>query len=296
MNYSLTTPRSRFIAYAIISSVLSSVATLFKVQGVKHVPPLLAAAGGVLFAGLLALCVLALTRNLPSWSAIKQVRVPLLKTAFCRAVFSNMIYTVGLAYTTGVEAVFLTKMEPYLVIFWSWILDKRRPSGNHLALLIVHVIGAILLSVGHRGLDGGISWFGDLIIVTAVVTAALSYRYAPQVTKVLHPLQTACLGELIGGIFTLPIALLISPLVFGPEQLTGWLFIGTHAILFYILAMSLLYASLNGIEGWLSSALRATGPVIATPIAFLFFGETLTPIQIFGALIVVVTSALISRK
>jgi drug/metabolite transporter (DMT)-like permease len=160
----------------------------------------------------------------------------------------------------------------------------------------VHVIGAILLSVGHRRLDGGISWFGDLIIVTAVVTAALSYRYAPQVTKVLHPLQTACLRELLGGICTPPIALLILPLVFGPEPLTGWLFIGTHAILFYILAMLLLYASLNGIEGWLSSALRATGPVIATPIALLFFGESLTPIQIFGALIVVVTSALISRR
>lgn len=296
MNVSQTTPRRRFITYAILSSVLSSVATLFKVQGVKHVPPLLAAAGGVLFAGLLALFVLVITRNLPSWSAIMQVRVPLLKTALCRAVFSNMIYTVGLAYTTGVEAVFLTKMEPYLVIFWSWVLDKRRPSGNHLALLVVHVIGAILLSVGHRGLDGGISWFGDLIIVTAVVTAALSYRYAPQVTKVLHPFQTACLGELIGGVLTLPIALLVSPLVLGPEQLTGWFYIGTHAILFYVLAMSLLYASLNGIEGWLSSALRATGPVIATPIAFLCFGETLTPIQIFGALVVVVTSALISKR
>jgi drug/metabolite transporter (DMT)-like permease len=119
MDYSPTTPRGRFIAYAIISSVLSSVATLFKVQGVKHVPPLLAAAGGVLFAGVLALIVLALTRNLPSWSAIKAIRVPLLKTALCRAVFSNMIYTIGLAYTTGVEAVFLTQMEPYLVIFWS---------------------------------------------------------------------------------------------------------------------------------------------------------------------------------
>jgi probable blue pigment (indigoidine) exporter len=260
------------------------------------VPPLLAAAGGVLFAGLLALMLLALSRNLPSWSAIKQVRVPLLKTAFCRAVFSNMIFTVGLAYTSGVEAVFLTKMEPYLVIFWTWVLDKRRPSGNHLALLVVHVAGAVMLSLGHGGLGGGISWFGDLIIVTAVVTAALSYRYAPQVTKVLSPMQTACLGELIGGVITLPIALLLCPLAFGPEQQTGWLFVGVHAVLFYIVAMSFLYASLNGIEGWLSSALRATGPVVATPIAFLFFGESLTPLQIFGAFVVVVTSALISRR
>jgi probable blue pigment (indigoidine) exporter len=250
----------------------------------------------VFFAGLLALVLLAITRNLPSWEAVKRVRVPLIKVAFLRAVFSNMIFTVGLAYTTGVEAVFLTKMEPYLVIFWAWTLDKRRPSGNHLVLLVVHVLGAVLLSVGDRGLSGGVSWFGDLIIVTAVVTAALSYRYAPQVTKVLNPMQTACLGELLGGIVTLPIALAFVPLVFGPEQQLGWMYVGVHAILFYILAMSFLYASLGGIEGWLSSALRASGPIVATPIAFLFFGETLSPIQIVGALVVVVTSALISRK
>lgn len=291
-----TAPRSRFIAYAIISSVLSSVGTLFKVQGVQHLPPLLAAAGGVFFAGLLAFILLALTRNLPTWTSIMAVRVPLLKVAFCRAVFSNIIFTAGLAYTTGVEAVFLTKMEPYLVIFWSWVLDKHRPSANHLALLAVHVAGAVLLSVGSGGLGQGISWFGDLLVVSAVVTAALSYRYAPQVTKVLHPTQVACLGELIGGVITLPLALLVCPVILGPEQQVGWVYIGIHAILFYILAMSFLYASLHGLDGWLSSALRATGPVIATPVAFLFFGESLTPVQICGAILVVVTSALISRK
>ncbi len=290
-------PRARFVAYAIISSILSSVGTLFKVQGVRSVPPLLAASGGVLFAGSLAFLALALTRNLPSWESIKKVRVPLLKVALCRAVFANMIFTVGLAYTSGVEAVFLTKMEPYLVIFWTWVLDKRRPSGSHLALLLVHIMGAILLSVGDRGTqEGGISWFGDLIVVSAVITAALSYRYAPQVTKVLNPTQTACLAELFGGIVTLPLALMISPLAFGPAEQIGWIYVGVHAILFYIFAMSFLYASLNGIEGWLSSALRATGPIVAAPLAFLLFGESLTALQIFGALVVIVTSALISRR
>jgi drug/metabolite transporter (DMT)-like permease len=187
-------------------------------------------------------------------------------------------------------------MEPYLVIFWSWLLDRSRPSGNHLALLVVHFVGAVLLSLGHRDFNGSISWFGDMIIVSAVFIAALSYRYAPRVTKVLNPMQTACIGELIGGVVTLPIALMLCPVVLAPEQLTGWLYIGVHAILFYVLAMSFLYASLNGIEGWLSSALRATGPVIALPIAFIFFGESLTAIQIFGALLVIITSALISRR
>ncbi len=85
-----------------------------------------------------------------------KVRTPLLKIVLCRAIISNLVFTVGLAYTTGVEAVFLTKMEPYLVIFWSWVLDHKRPSGNHLALLLVHVFGAILLAVGDKGFNGDV--------------------------------------------------------------------------------------------------------------------------------------------
>ena len=288
--------RSRFITYAIISSVLSSVATLFKVQGVRHLPPVLAASVGVLFAGILTLLVLAGTRQIPSWTSLKQVAKPLLQLTFCRSFCSNLIFTIGLLYTTGVEAVFLTKMEPYLVIFWAWILDKHRPSGNHLTLLVVHVAGAILLSAGSSTHMHGVSWFGDMLVVCAVVTAALSYRFAPKVTKVLNPLQTGCISELIGGLAALPIALWMCPIELGPQQIEGWLYIAAHSILFYIFSIALLYASLNGIEGWLSSALRATGPVLATPIALIFFGETLTPMQLVGGGIVLLTSALISKN
>ncbi len=292
---STASARTRFIAYAVLSSVISSVATLFKVQGVRSVPPLLAAAVGVLFGGLLALLILTISRRLPTWNKVWEVRVPLLKLTACRAVFSNLIFTLGLAYTSGIEAVFLTKMEPYLVIFWCWLLDRQRPSADHLVLLLLHVAGAVLLSLGDTGIERGILWFGDLLIVSAVVTAALSYRFAPQVTKVLTPFQTAALAETFGGVVSLPLALLVCPLHFGAEQQIGWLYVGAHAILFYTVAIVLLYASLGGIESWLSSALRATGPLFAAPVAFLFFGESLTTLQLIGACIVLVTSALISK-
>jgi drug/metabolite transporter (DMT)-like permease len=288
--------RSRCILFAVLSSVISSSATILKVQGVQYVNPLVAASVGVLFAGTLTLVFLAVTRSLPSWQSIMEVRRPLLMLTLCRPVLSNVIFSVGIAYTSSIEAMFLTKMEPYLVIFWVWLLDRVRPSGSHLLLLLVHIAGAVLLSAGNKGLHGGVSWFGDLIIVSAVVMAALSYRYAPLVTKSLKPLQTAAVVETFGGIFTLPLILLELPMDFSHQEMVGWMYIGAHAIAFYIFAISLLYASLQGIEGWLSSALRATGPLVAAPIALIFFGETLTPLQGIGALTVLVTSALISKR
>lgn len=161
---------------------------------------------------------------------------------------------------------------------------------------MIHIAGAIILAVGDKGMGHGVSWFGDMIIVSAGVTAALSYRYAPQVTRTLKPLQVAAVVETLGGLMTLPLILFVPSLAVSGDALIGWIYLMMHSILFYIIAISLLYASLRGLEGWLSSALRATGPVVAAPVAMIFFGDTLTPLQGLGALVVLITSALISKS
>jgi drug/metabolite transporter (DMT)-like permease len=292
----ITTPRYYFVFCAVLSSILSSIATLYKAQGVHILPPSLAAPVGILFGGLISFVYLAVRRNLPTLEQLRAVKVPLIKLALCRCVFSNMIFTYGLSLSSGVEAVFLTKMEPYLVIFWVWILDKIRPSSNHLLLLAVHVFGALMLSIGSEQSPGEIAWLGDLMIILGVVGAALSYRFAPQTTKILSPLQAASAAELIGGLITIPLIIPYLPLTLGEQELMGWFYVGLHSIFFYVFSISLLYASLGGIEGWLSSALRATGPVVAAPIAIIVLGESLTTIQILGGLLVITTSGLLSKE
>jgi len=102
--------------------------------------------------------------------------------------------------------------------------------------------------------------------------------------------------EFFGGLFTLPLAICFAPLTFGPAEQTGWIYISIHSVMFYVVAIALLYASLDGIPGWLSSALRATGPAVAAPVGWVFFGERLDRLQIVGAAIVLLTSALITRR
>ncbi len=285
---------SRYILFAILSSCLSSTSTLFKVQGVAVIDPVLAATVGVLFAGIISWSYLIIRKQIPKWQNIRQVIIPLCKLTLCRPVVSNILFTIGLSMSSGIKAVILTKMEPYLVIFWVWVLDGKRPSNKHLLLLVIHILGAALLSMGEVTMVSGVD-FGDLIIIIAVITAGLSYRYAPQVTKFLTPVQTSTITETAGGLLTAPLALFFCPLIFTADHLAGWGYIGIHAIMFYVIAIPLLYASLQGLDGWKSSALRATGPLIAVPIAWVFFGERLGFWQIIGALIVIITSGLVSR-
>jgi probable blue pigment (indigoidine) exporter len=282
------------LIFAVLSSSFSSVATLFKVRAVQTLPPFLAASTGVLAGGLIMAAYIALRGQLPSLARIRAIWRPLAVLVLLRPVASNLLFTLGCSMTTGIKAVFLTKMEPYLVIFWAWMLDGRRPSREHLSLLAVHVFGALLLTSGDLA-QFAMASAGDIIIFLSVITAALSYRFAPKVTSALSPTETSAVVGTFGGAVSLPFVLLVSPLPLGAGTLSGWTFLAIHTLLFYVFAISFWYASLQHIQGWLSSALRATGPVVALPIAWLAFGDRLTAVQALGALIVLVTSALISK-
>jgi drug/metabolite transporter (DMT)-like permease len=217
---SMSVSRSQCIVFAILSSTLSSVATVLKVEGVRTVDPLLAASVGVLFGGLISWSYLILRRQVPSLAAIREVGRPLLMLIVCRPIIANTLFTIGLSMSSAITAVFLTKMEPYLVIFWVWVLDGKRPSSRHLLLLVIHILwGGVAVGWRSKIAMPGVMLWGDLLIVSAVVTAALSYRYAPQVTKKLSPLQTSTVAETIGGCITLPFALLLCPWAFGAEHI-----------------------------------------------------------------------------
>jgi probable blue pigment (indigoidine) exporter len=59
--------------------------------------------------------------------------------------------------------------------------------------------------------------------------------------------------------------------------------------------MTLWYWALERLDGWLVSALRAVGPVLAAPVAWIFFEQKLSPLQILGAAIVLLTAFLLSK-
>ena len=67
-------------------------------------------------------------------------------------------------------------------------------------------------------------------------------------------------------------------------------------MLYSLASQALWYASLKTVQGWMVSALRALGPLLAAPVAFFLFGETLEPMQLVGAAIVLLTSLLMARE
>lgn len=284
------------LIFAIISPFLSSVSTIFKSAATKALGPFAVLSFGSLLGAFLLISFSLLKRQSFSFSHLKNNFKDFSLLIITRPMLGELLFTFGLGLTLGVKAIFFTKIEPYFVLFWHWILRKEKVSANQLILLFVHIGGAVLLSTG--GSFDGIksAQIGDLMIILAMGLFSLSYFPAKKVAVKIGAIQANSLTLLISGIFFLPFAFLFSK----PETFNfftkGWTYLVLYAIIFTTVALTLWFAALKSVKGWIVSSLRSLGPIVGVPFAYFFFGEKLTSVQILGGVIILVTSFLIARE
>jgi len=128
-----------------------------------------------------------------------------------------------------------------------------------------------------------------------MIAFALSYIYGKRTTEVLGAKATNGLSMGIAGIVFLPLALFLAPVTAWDPLSIGWTYLAADILLFQVVGLTFWYISLKSVRTWMVSALRAIGPLVGAPVAFLLFSEILSPIQILGGFIIIVTSALIAK-
>jgi drug/metabolite transporter (DMT)-like permease len=280
---------------ALGSSVFSSVSVIFQIQSIEFLSPYIVASLALLLGALPFIIGFIALRKLPSKQSFYDNLRPLLALIVLRCIIGNFLFVYSLSLTTGIKAMFFTKAEPYFVLFWYWLLQKGTIHKKHLALLLLHVVGAILLSTGgefklHE------SQLGDLLILLAMCCSSLSYFFGKDASKALGARVTNFVTQFAGGLFLLPFAILFAPQESWTLSSPGWMFLVMHILLFNVLSLTLWFQALRTVEAWIVSALRAIGPVVAAPLAWYLLKEDLNLIQIISAGIVLATSALIARE
>jgi drug/metabolite transporter (DMT)-like permease len=276
----------------ILASSLSSLGWILEAEAVAVLNPLVATTAALLCGGGL-LCVFGFIREPRELPELKQVfSAPFLIFAILRTGLISLLMCYSLTLTSGTKAMFITKIEPYIVLLISVVWFGHRTTIQHIALLTLHILGAILLSTGGR-LIFSLDTLGDLLIIIGVFISAVFFIEAQRYSHTFGAVYAAALSQLLGGLALLPFALIFcwGRLGLSNEYLIGWYYLGLTTLFFYVLSTPLWFASIRRIPAWLASALRAFGPVAATPIAWFVFDKRLAPLQLLGALIVVVTSA-----
>ncbi len=159
----------------------------------------------------------------------------------------------------------------------------------------MYVVGAIILSTdGELSLD--VDQYGDILVIGTVALVSLTYAPAARLANALGPLRVNTVVNLTGGIIALPLALATAPAPLLELPSAGWKSLFIALMLFQVFGLTLWYVAMRNVTGWIVSALRATGPVIAAPVAYLAFGQVLSQLQLLGAVLVLVTSALIAKE
>src|SRR3989344_4678559 len=282
------------LIFAIASPFFSSVATVFKSGAAKTLSPLTVVVIGGLIGGVLLFLLSKAFKEKITLNKVKLHIRSLSALVIFRTILGELFFTYGLSQTDVIKAIFFTKVEPYFVLLIGVLFLREKIKLHHLFLHTIHLGGAILLSTGGSIGQVGRAQIGDLFIIIAMALFASSYNYGKKLAHSIGSISSNALAMLIGSLILLPFMIL-----FSPPSLSwniGWVYLLLYVILFNVIALTLWFASLRSVRGWMVSALRYIGPVLGAPVAYSLFGETLNIAQIFGAVVIISTSFLIARE
>ena len=294
-NHTPQISRNRALVFAVLSTCFSSIAIIYHGLAAKALPLTQAIATSHLLGAFILFCVIEFRSEKVDWKNLIQFRFDFVMALLCRFVVGGYILWCAMKLTIGVKAMFFTKAEPYFVLMWLWFFDRVTVSRGHLFLLLIHFSGAVLLSRGGFGTFDPTQW-GDMLVLLAVSIMALSYRYSARLSSNIPTLHLTMSMQLVSGLIFLPFAFLEGPWAGFIANSHGWFDVFMTVILWNLMGLPFWFVALKGLEGWLVSALRALGPLLAAPIAIIFFDQSLNGVQIIGATIVLGTSFLLARE
>lgn len=279
------------VSAIVLASVLSSLGWIFEGEAVARLSPLTVVCVSLLMSG----TILVSWGYFRSRSSISVLRSALsfrfVLFSIIRSAFVSLVFGFCLTLTSSTKIMFLTKIEPYVVLLIQMLFYGHRTSAQHVILLGVHIFGAVILSTGGQFAFTVDTW-GDLLILLAIIVNAALYTPSHGYAHTLGALYASGSSQLIGGLVLLPPMLFFSLGDFSHSSAhtVGWLYVLATVLVFYVFSNALFFFSLKGIPAWLASALRCVGPVVAAPIAWFVFQKPLTLVQCCGAFLVVATS------
>lgn len=283
------------LVFAIISPLVTSLATILLGGAVKLVSLWIVLASSPLIGALILFFILLFKGQKIKLAELKDNRRDIISVVAIRQIIGWAVFVIGLTFTDVIKAIFFTKVEPYFVLLIHWIVYKEKVKRKHLLLLAVHIFGAILLSTGGKSIGFGKAQLGDLLVVISMACASLSYIPATRLSKRMGAIKINAISLFTAGMVFLPFMLFfVTPA--GWANTRGLVYIVGYAVLFYVIGLTLWFASLKTVKGWIVSSLRALGPLIGAPFAYFLLGESLTAIQLLGGVIVLGTSFLIARE
>jgi drug/metabolite transporter (DMT)-like permease len=182
---------------------------------------------------------------------------------------------------------------PILVTVGAVLLGRERLTRRRLAALLAASAGTLLVLAGAGG--AAFRPAGALMAFGAAVTYTVYILVADTVVDRVPPLVLSTL-VMAGAAGSLGGRALVTGGVGLGFGAAGWFWLGCIAVVSTVAAMLAFFAGLRRTGASTAAILSTFEPVVTTGLAALAFGESLTPVQLAGGLLVLSSAVVLQLR
>jgi drug/metabolite transporter (DMT)-like permease len=193
----------------------------------------------------------------------------------------------GLKRTAAADAGIITATLPAVVALLSVIVVGDRLSRLQTAAVALAVAGLVLVHATGAA-TGTSTLLGNLLVGGAVLCEASFVLLGKRLAPPYRPLRLALGANLVGLVVSLPLALMELP-AFDPASVEPqmWALGIWYSLAASVICLWLWYRGLPYVETWLAGLATAAIPVAALATSALYLGETIGPVKLVGAALVI---------
>ena len=197
----------------------------------------------------------------------------------------------GINLTKLGNATLFGNFSSFLFAAWGLWLVRRWPSPLQALALLLAAAGCAMLMAG--SLELGPSFLrGDLLSLTAGLLYTGYLILVERTRGKLKPLPLLFLASLFGAAMLLPASLLLGETIV-PADWTG---VAALALCSQVAGQGLLVYALGHVPPLVVGVAMLTQPALSALLGWLYYGETLTPLDWAGALAIVVALVLVRLR
>jgi drug/metabolite transporter (DMT)-like permease len=173
---------------------------------------------------------------------------------------------------------------PALVVFASIALRRESPSLRRFAALAIASFGVVLVLAGNT--SGGLDPLASVLTLIGAVLYAVYVVLAEPVSRRMNSLTLAAFVCTGAAFMFMAYGSVRGSLTLG-MGFAGWSWTTTVAVSSTVIALAAYLAGVERLGASRASILATLEPAIACVLAFLVFGDRLTPLQLLGGAFVV---------
>lgn len=203
------------------------------------------------------------------------------------------VWHLSIAFTSVANATLLANVSPIFVALVSWLVFGQRFTRLYVAGVVVAFVGVGIL-MGRSVEVGPTHLLGDAL---GLLTAVFYGSYFLIVARLRARLSTATimLASAVGtAVILLPIALLAGERIL-PGDAWGWAVLAALGLFSHAGGQSLIAFALAHLPATFSALALLFQPIFAAALAWILLGEPLGPVEIAGAVVILVGIVLARR-